>query len=364
MASGFGTQYTMLEVAKSIGADGRQLAVVDTISFETPMLEEGAWFESDDFNSHHFNQVLSKPHGTDVQVNLGYNWENPVLKPVTITLQGVAVNTKIDVEILATKRDPQAWRAAQEMLTVSGIKNTVHDRSLYGNSSMFPRQIDGVWTQFPLLASGGQMGPSVTDNGGRISGVNTGQSSTYSMKWGPGACYFVYPRGGRGFISITDGGKQLVPDLQTPPQYFWAMVTTYMIRFGLVVEDPRYIQRLANIDTVATWGTPNPALFPGAQANDAAGQITAYSQFPGGLDGVVSYAPRSVWTQMNVALERKQNVWLGMEEAWGRRVLHCHGVPVKLCERILPLNFVAGDINPFTGVAYTTPTTQYEPVAS
>src|SRR5271169_4302272 len=113
MASGFGTQYTLLEVAKSIGANGQQLAVVDTISFEAPMLEEGAWLESDDFNSHHFNQVTSKPKGTDVQVNLGYNWENPVLLPKTVTLQGIAVNTKIDVEILVTKRDPGAWRAAQ-----------------------------------------------------------------------------------------------------------------------------------------------------------------------------------------------------------------------------------------------------------
>lgn len=67
---------------------------------------------------------------------------------------------------------------------------------------------------------------------------------------------------------------------------------------------------------------------------------------------------------MNVALERKQNVWLDMQEAWGRRVLHCHMVPIKLCERILPLNFQVGDINPFTGVAYAAATAQYEPVAS
>jgi hypothetical protein len=67
---------------------------------------------------------------------------------------------------------------------------------------------------------------------------------------------------------------------------------------------------------------------------------------------------------MNIALESKSNVWLSMDEAWGRRVLHCHMVPVKLCERIFPVNKLVGDINPFTGATYAVPTTQYEPVAS
>jgi hypothetical protein len=113
---------------------------------------------------------------------------------------------------------------------------------------------------------------------------------------------------------------------------------------------------VANIDSVATWG--------GAD-NSASPQIEAYSAFPeDNLDGVVTYAPRTVWTQMNQSLEKKSNVWLSMDEAWGRRVLHCHMVPIKLCERIMPLNMVVGDINPFTGVTYTAATTQYEPVAS
>ncbi len=353
MPSGFGTQYTMAEAAKDHGADGRQLAIVDTISFKTPFLEEGHWEEADDFNSLHFQQVLSKPKGTDVRANLGYGWENPVTKPVTAPVQGIAVNTKIDVVILARQRDPQGFRSARDLLTVSGMKNTVHDRMLYGSNAMFPDQIDGWWTQFPNLSSGGQMGPSVTDNGGRIAGR---QSSTYTVKWGPGACYFVYPRGGRDFIVIKDGGEQLVPDNQTPPKYFWAMVSTYIIQFGSVVEDPRNFQRVANIDTVATWG--------GAD-NSAGPQIAAYSQFPDDtLDGCVTYAPRAIWTQMNQSLERKSNVWLSMQEAWGRRVLHCHMVPVKLCERILPLTFAVGDINPLTGATFAAPTTLYEPVAS
>lgn len=362
MPSGFGTQYTMAEVAKSHGADGRQLAVVDTISFKTPFLEEGYWAEANNFNSHSFQQTLSKPKGTDVRANLGYAWENPVTKPVIAPIQGIAINTKIDTVILARERDPQGFRAARDLLTISGQKNTVHDRILYGNSMMFPDQIDGMWTMFPNLSSGGQMGPSVTDNGGRVAGA---QSSTYSLKWGPGGVYFVYPRGGRDFIVIKDGGEQLVPDNSTPPKYYWAMVTTFIIQFGLVVEEPRCFQRVANIDSVATWGSPSLAVWPTSQPNDASAQIAAYSQFPDdNLDGVVTYAPRSVWTQMNQSIERKANVWLTMEEAWGRRVMHCHSVPIKLCERILPAPFQVGDINPFTGAALTAVTTLYEPVAS
>ena len=373
MASSFATQYTMAEVAKSHGADGRQLAIVDTISVKAPYLEEGPFFEANNFNSHNFQQVMSKPVGSDVRANLGYNWENPVTLPAVAPIQGIAVNTRIDVEILANERDPAGFRTGRDVLTISGMKNTVHDRINYGNGSMFPDQINGFWTMFPNLLSGGPVGPSVVDNGGRIApGVNnSGETSTYAVKWGPGACYFVYPRGGKDFIRIKDGGEQLVPDnsSSTPPKMYWAMVTTFIIKFGLVVEDPRYVQRVANIDVgqsaVATWANPSAAIWGTYTPNTAPAQIQAYSQFPDdNLDGVVTYCSRPVWSQMNIALESKSNVWLSMDEAWGRRVLHCHMVPIKLCERIFPVNMIVGNVNPFTGVAYTVPTTQYEPVAS
>jgi len=370
--SGFSTQYTMTEVAKSHGADGRQLAIVDTISYKAPYLEEGYWIEGNNFNSHNFLQTLSKPKGSDVRVNLGYTWENPVTLPAVAPIQGIATNTKIDVVLLARERDPQGFRMARDILTLSGLKNTVHDRIQYGNMAMFPDQINGIWTMFPNLASGGPIGPSVIDNGGRLApgGVpGNGVTSTYSLKWGPGCVYFVYPRGGRDFITIKDGGEQLVPDNSTPPKYYWAMVTTFIIQFGLVVEDPRYVQRLANIEVgpnaVNTWANPSSTLWGTYTPFSAPAQISAYSQFPDdNLDGVVTYAPRPVWTQMNIGLENKSNVWLSMDEAWGRRVLHCHMVPVKLCERIMPVNFMIGDVNPFTGAAYAAATTQYEPVAS
>ena len=381
MASAFGTTYTMVEAAKDHGADGRRLAIVDPISFKAPFLEEAYWVEANNFNSHSFQYVLSKPKGTDVRANLGYGWENPVTMPAISPIQGIAVNTKIDVTILSRERDPQGFRAARDLITISGIKNTVHDRILYGNQPVFPDQINGIWTMFPFLASGGPVGPSVQDNGGRLAGGGapgsagglTGDTSTYSMKWGPGACYFTFPRGGRDFVVLKDGGEQLVPDNGTPPKYFWAMITTFVIQFGLVVEDPRNVQRVANIDVgpaaVSTWGNP-VNVPPGTQPNSAYWQIAAYSQFPDdNLDGVVTYAPRPVWTQMNQSLEQKSNVWLSMNEAWGRRVLHCHMVPVKLCERILPVTYGLGqgatpDYNPFTGALIATPTVLYEPVAS
>ena len=374
MPSGFGTQYTMAEVAKSHGADGRSLSIADTISFKAPYLEEGYWKEANNFNSHNYLQTLSKPQGSDVRVNLGYTWENPVTLPAVAPIQGIATNTKLDTVLLARERDPQGFRMGHDLLTISGLKNTVHDRINYGNASIFPDQINGFWSMFPNLASGGQIGPSVIDNGGRIApGVgSSGDTSTYSLKWGDGCVYFVYPRGGRDFIVIKDGGEQLVPDSSTPAKYFWAMVTTFIIQFGLVVEDPRYVQRVANIDVgpaaVATWANPqlgaNP-IWAGSVPNTAPAQIAAYSQFPDdNLDDVVTYVPRPVWTQMNIALESKSNVWLAMDEAWGRRVLHCHMVPVKLCERIFPVAMPLGGVNPFTGATYGAMTTQYEPVAS
>jgi hypothetical protein len=345
------SEYTLLEVAKSIGADGRQLALVDTLAQHAPFIEEGYWTEADDFNSHHFLQVLSEPMGSDTRINRGYAWENPTTKPCTIPLQGIAVNSRIDTELLARQRDPEAFRSARAEITVRGMKKTVHDRIIYGNSAFFPDQINGLWTMYPNLTSGGVPVKNVTGNGGVIAGA---QSSTWALKWGLDGVFFAYPRGGKDFIQIKDGGEQLVADSQTPPLYYWAMVTTFKIQFGLGVADPKNCQRLANIDTVATWGI-----------NQAERQLQAFSSFADdSFENAVLYAPRRVWSQMTIATESKSNLALAWGEAWGAPVKMVHTVPVRLCERLFPVDYTKGMYNPMTGAVLAADTTLYEPVSA
>ena len=108
-AGGFTTEYTMLEVAKSIGAQGNDLALVDTLSQQSPFLEEGYWMEADDFQSHHFMQSLQEPVGVDSVINVGVGWDVATQTPVTELIQGLESYMRIDMRILSKRRNPQAY---------------------------------------------------------------------------------------------------------------------------------------------------------------------------------------------------------------------------------------------------------------
>ncbi len=330
-AGGFTTEYTMIEVAKSIGAQGNDLALVDTLSQKVPFLEEGYWMEADDFASHHFMQALSEPVGTDSVINVGVGWDVATQTPVTELIQGIESYLRIDMRILSKRRNPQQYIKQQCDTFVRGLIKTIHDRILYGNyispdsgvttvgvgstaaGGISTDRIQGLATRYGTIGTNPWY--NVTTNSG--SGANA-QSSTWAIVWGPDSVFFVYPHGGQDFVKVTDMGEQLVYD--STPKPYQAYVVHFLIQFGLCVADPRKVQRLCNINTTAYW-TPTA-------------QLKALGQLPDGLDGAVLYVPRFVYTYMQVDALLGTNKLYTKEEVWGHQQTMFQGVPLKMCERI------------------------------
>lgn len=313
MAFTWSSEYTMVEVAKAYGADGNQMAIVDTLSQGVPILEDAYWQEADDYNSHHLLQAMTEPTGTDSRANYGVDWEIPTTRPVTEPIQGLEVYSRIDVRILKRQRDPEGFRSARNILTVRGMTKTFHDRFFYGNNATYPDRINGLLTRFNALTD-----TNVYNGAGAI---GSSQSSTWAIKWGPESVFMVYPRSYQNFISEEDLGQQVVYDSQTPGKPYTAMVTSYGIHFGLCVADQRYAQRYANIDATAYW--------------TGAKQITCLSKVPdGSLENFVLYVPRRVWVKMNLEAEAKTSVNYTVADIWGRPTIGFYTLPVRLCERL------------------------------
>jgi len=327
-AGGFTTEYTMIEVAKSIGAQGNDLALVDTLSQKTPFMEEGYWMEADDFQSHHFMQALSEPVGVDSVINVGVGWDVATSTPVTELIQGLEDYLRIDMRILSKRRSPQQYIKQQCDIFVKGLKKTMHDRILYGNYTASSAvgvgpstsiggpsadRIQGLMARFNTIATNPWY--NVTSNAG--SGA-LAQASTLAIVWGSDAVFFVYPHGGQDFIKVTDMGERLVYDSSQKP--YTAYVVHFQITFGLCVADPRKVQRLANVNTTAVW--------------TSTAQLKALGQLPDGFEGAVLYVPRFVFTQMQIEAATKTNSFYTKEEIWGRQQSVFQGVPFKMVDRM------------------------------
>ena len=327
-AGGFSTEYTMIEVAKGIGAKGNQLALVDTLSQRTPMLEEGYWVEADDFLSHHFMQALTEPVGVDTIVNVGVGWDVYTETPVTELIQGLEDYFRIDMRILKKRTDPQKYLKQQIDAFVRALTKTFHDRVLYGNytansavgvgpsttiGGASAARIQGLMARFNTIATNPWY--NVITNAG--TGANS-QASTLALKWGEDGVFFVYPHGGQNFIEVEDLGQILVYDSNRNP--YTAYVVHFIISFGLCVADPRNVQRVANITTSAYWA-PTP-------------QLKALGQMPDGLERAVLYVPRFVYTYMQIDALLGTNKFYTKEEVWGHQQDMFQGVPVRMLERM------------------------------
>jgi hypothetical protein len=307
------TEHSIMEVGKSIGADGNQLAMIDTLSKEVPIIEDGYWVESNDFLTHHYLQALTEPTGSDGVINVGVDWELGTTRPVTEPMQEITSASRIDIRLLEKQRNPEAYRAMKSKMTVRGMTKTAHSRFFYGNHAVYPDQIDGMATRYGTLSGTWDNVQNNGDSGALV------QTSIWCIKWGPEATQLVYPYNGQNFVKEDDMGKQITYDSNSKAMR--TVVSFFTFNFGVAPTDPRQIQRVCNIG--------------GTHLFDAEDLITALSKIPGGLDGVIIYVPRPVWTQMNIAANAKTNAVYGVGELWGRPVMTFFTCPVRMCEQIV-----------------------------
>jgi hypothetical protein len=322
---------TMAEAAKSIGAQGEQLAVVDVISQGTPILEEGHWEESNDFQTYHLLQTMTEAVGTDAIINQGVNWEVNTLRPVTEIIQSLESALKIDVRILRKQKNAEEYKRIQAELFLRGLSKSFHDRVFYGGTTIAPTtavspdEVMGLHTRFGTIANinynlvqGVQYWPSnVVSAGGATGG---GESSMWLIKWGKDGVFFPFPRDGQDFVNIEDMPEiQLVYDANNRP--FRAEVTFFSIGFGLCVADWRCVQRLCNIDATHKWTSDAMvSLLAGLPDTD--------------MSGVVCYVPRFVWVQMNLEAKNNANSFHYDDAPWGRKTVYFMDVPIRVCDRI------------------------------
>lgn len=322
----------MAEAAKSIGASGEQLAVVDVISQGTPLMEEGHWEESNDFNTYRLLQTMTEAVGTDAIINQGVNWEVNTLRPVTEIIQSLESALKIDIRILRKQKNAEEYKRIQAELFLRGLSKSFHDRVFYGNTgigqttAVTPDEIVGLHPRFSHIAGvtynqiqGTQYWPvNMFSAGGVAAGA---QASAWLVKWGKDGVFFPFPRDGQDFINIEDMPEiQLVYDANNKP--FRAEVTFFSIGFGLCVADWRCVQRICNIDATHRW------------TSDI--MVEAMAGLPDtDMSGVVCYVPRFVWVQMSQEAKNNANSFHFDEAPWGKKTVYFMDIPIRVCDRLV-----------------------------
>jgi hypothetical protein len=310
------------------------------------MLIDAPWVEANDQHTHTFVRRTKLISGGAVGYNEGVPNSIGKAEQVTEGLMTLAARCEFDERLLRRESNENLIRMQEAVGAIEGLSQTLSKYIKYGNGAIAdadyatktalllddgtyigavnPKAIKGIVARgdFDGLAD-----DSVRGAGGSGAGAVT---SIYMIEWGPDTVHFVYPKGDPGMgLAHVDRGLEKVYSSTT--KSFYAKVSTFEAGVGLIIKDPRAIQRLCNITPSST--TTTDSMLGDDNIKQLIDMLAALPTYGG--NNPVIYVPRLVWAQMQKNAYDKANGFYPAKDPWGAPAIEFMGVPIRLDEGII-----------------------------
>jgi hypothetical protein len=311
-----GTYFTLVETARRHDPNGNIAKIAEVLTEKNQILEDAVFSEANNLTNHMFTRRLTEPSGSWVNVNEGVNIEASRTKQLVEPIRMLESYSRIDERILDIEKNKEQFRSTEDMAFVEGLGKTFAESFFYGSDGDDPSEIIGL--------SNRSEWDSVSDTDYVVDAGGSTTATTFSawiIDWGPDKVHMVYPAGSASAgIQMEDLGKQLVEP--SSGSLYTAYVTRFKMHTGLVIRDPRCIQRIASCEPSSSTNTLTAEYL-----------IEAITQMPD-QRGVI-YVNKTGWQKLiNLAVD-KVNVNYDPQDPWGRRFrMDFMGLPVKLCEQL------------------------------
>ena len=241
-----GYAHTLSDLQKTLNPDGSIARVMEVLNESNPMMQDIPWEEGD------------LPIGTKTVIRTGLptpsirriNRGTAATKGSTRQIIDVCMNLEdrscIDVELLAGKPNPEAYRMAEDDAHVEGMAQYVARQFIYGDLENDPDVFNGFTPRYNTLKDEGKgsVGHQVISAGTANSQGKNG--SIWFIDWGDNRVVGIYPKGTMAGIKKQDLGESDVNDADGKP--YRAVQTLYNYKCGLAVKNVRSVVRVANID--------------------------------------------------------------------------------------------------------------------
>ena len=309
---------TLLDLARSVGADGMPLKVVEHLSRKRPLLQFLPWRESNESDGHLISRRRALPSGIWKKVNQGIPKTKASQDQHKETTGMLADSSSFDEDLIELNGGA-AYRAKQELAHAEGLYNQLEEALMYENSALNAERIMGLIPRLDVLngAWADQVVPSL------ISASGNDQSSIIFLKPGLDTVYGIVPKGTKTGIQYRDMGLVMTPDENGDEYPAWVGVWKW--RCGLVVEDGRFVVRLCNIDTSAIARTGKLLI---QSMIEAAHRLHE-------MEGAIILCNRTIATYLHQqALDTSVNSTFTMAEVGGKKITHFLNMPVIQCDSL------------------------------
>ncbi len=303
--------YTLAEILKDYDPENKLHHIIDVFRDKRPILEEAVWQESNRETSHEYMRLVSKPTGFLTQIDEGYEKEGVNTEPKTEQLAMMGSRFEIDKRLLAIQRDGVAWRAQRAQLHIRGMLENFNRKFWVDSRATDSKAVDGILTRYNALSLANVKDSSTTDT------ASPAYYPVVILGWGVDRVSMLYPKWGKNTFEEDDRGLVDLLDVNGKP--YPGYRSYFNFRYGIMVGDDRFVQRLVNIDANAIKADSTSTF-----ENDL---IELVNKLPDPNNCAI-YVGRQIMTGIQQRLNSKSNLYFTRENVWDRMMPTFQGIPI------------------------------------
>lgn len=314
---------TLLDVAKTIGPDGRLARIVNLMKQRSPMVEDAVWMEGNLPTGERVTSMVGLPTPTWNRVNKGVATGKHRDAQYDEACGLLEAASEVDARLQKIYGAAFAnYRAKMDMAHQLSMVQELETALLYHSTAITPERINGLAPRYDATTAESG-GAQIIKSDAAASGSD--QTSAWYIKWSEDATHCIYPQGSQGGMESKDMG---LVELEDATGAKYAGFKTYHSWMpGLVVRDYRQNVRVCNIDTSA---------LSASGTNIVEALVRGYHQIQNPEGGRLRlYMNRTLATFLHLQARKEGiNNPAVVTSIEGKPVLTFLGVPVRITDAI------------------------------
>jgi hypothetical protein len=314
-------------MAKEFSDGSANAHLINLLSRKNALFDDMLFLPTNKDDSYVFKVTTGIPNVTYRSINEGVKPSRSSRKQVTESCALFEQVFEIDKELIDLAPDKGLYRAQEASAALESVANRVSREMWYGSRVQDYRAVIGLATRYSNLTEP-RLAQYIIDAGG----TGSDNTSLWLVGWGERTFHAIYPKNVKAGIEHVMGD---VIDLTDPDTNgtFQGYRDRVKYRFGIALEDYRFIARVCNIDvpSLAAFGTSG---YTGADLLTLINKLTHRVE---NLTGArfAFYMNRDLAEAYEQQLMAKQNLALTIDAATGKITTAYKGIPIKIDDNIL-----------------------------
>jgi hypothetical protein len=326
------TRPTLIDHARAFN-DGKLLKIANILQEYNEILDDVPMVEANQATGHVMGISTSKPTPYFRLLNQGVVPQKATSGQISEGIAMMENRNQIDVELANLNGASAAFRMSQDKPMIEGFSDLLSDTLISGDSSVSPEQFNGFYSRYFTLGATYTTSSQMIDAGG----TGSDNTSILIVCWEPDKVYGIYPKGSKAGLDYQDLGIQQITSDATTGARLSVYESLMKWKFGLAVQDYRYVVRICNIDVsnLLTAGDGSDT-----SANLEKLIIRGLGKLPPGAKNPIIYCNETVQTMLSYKIYNKGSSLVSWREIKNtpvfrpNPVLHFQNVPVRRVDSI------------------------------